>query len=473
MEETTSFVAQPFPGSRSLIEQSIRRTGVTGETIQIMISSISKGTIKQYTSTLRCWWQFCINNKIDVFHLSIDLTLKFLTELYNSGVAYGSLNCARSALALIISPEIGSNGGIKIFFKVIGNLRPSKPRYDFTWDPSIVLNFLKELYPLENLSLTELTCKLVTLLALITAHRVKTLALIKLENIFRDETGFEIWITGRTKTSNKTKIQPVLHVPYFAEDEKVCAAKTLEAYLNKTNRLRNKISNLLITTKKPYKPATSQTISRWIKYTLEQSGLDNEIFETAHSTRHSSTSLANKKGINIDLIKSTAAPSNGPSTNMLLGQSCDPLEAPTAAPLPNVSLTASLVMAASTEIGEYKVNTGDVTVKQSFVNFNRASRVLLSTAVVDVIDKHGNTHLCRVLLDSGSESSFITAELCNKLGLVTKQTNISVSGIGQTNSKILKQTSVTIQARQRLLSLSLSIFCGGLNKSTEIRAISW
>lgn len=60
-----------------------------------------------------------------------------------------------------------------------------------------------------------------------------------------------------------------------------------------------------------------------------------------------------------------------------------------------------------------------------------SSRVLLSTALVDISDVHGNTHLCRVMLDSGSESSFITQNLCEKLGLKRFSTNISISGINQ------------------------------------------
>ncbi|KAH1028378.1 hypothetical protein HUJ05_001735, partial [Dendroctonus ponderosae] len=68
-------------------------------------------------------------------------------------------------------------------------------------------------------------------------------------------------------------------------------------------------------------------------------------------------------------------------------------------------------------------------------------RVLLSTAIVDVLDSDGNMHSCRVMLDSGSESSFITEQMFNKLNLCTTSTNISVSGICLVTSKVALDTS--------------------------------
>lgn len=48
---------------------------------------------------------------------------------------------------------------------------------------------------------------------------------------------------------------------------------------------------------------------------------------------------------------------------------------------------------------------------------NNASRVFFSTAIVDVYDYKGEIHGCRILLDSGSQLSFITEKFVNKLQL--------------------------------------------------------
>nr|CAH7744532.1 unnamed protein product [Callosobruchus chinensis]CAH7758162.1 unnamed protein product [Callosobruchus chinensis]CAH7759504.1 unnamed protein product [Callosobruchus chinensis] len=87
-----------------------------------------------------------------------------------------------------------------------------------------------------------------------------------------------------------------------------CIDNNLEIFsvTQKTEQLRNsQTNNLLITFKKPYKNASSQSISRWVKCMLKLCGIDTDIF-TAHSTRHAATSAAALKGISIDTIRCSA-----------------------------------------------------------------------------------------------------------------------------------------------------------------------
>ncbi|XP_041973369.1 uncharacterized protein LOC121729047 [Aricia agestis] len=81
----------------------------------------------------------------------------------------------------------------------------------------------------------------------------------------------------------------------------------LEDYLQTTSNLRTDetADNLLPSYKKPHKRVTSQTISRWIKQTLAESGVDVGVF-CAHSTRHASTSAAASAGVCVDTIRRTA-----------------------------------------------------------------------------------------------------------------------------------------------------------------------
>ena len=247
-----------------------------------MIASLTKTTLKQYNSGLKLWWVFCVRNNWNIYTKSIPMVLKFLGDQYEKGASYGTLNCIRSALALILSPDLGTDYQIKRFFKGVQHLRPNCPRYNCIWDPSTVLRYLSLLFPNENISLELLTQKLATLLALITAHRVQTLSLIEIGNIFKKPEGFDILISQRIKTSGIGRLQPVLHIPFFTEKPSLCAANTLQAYLTKTLLLRNQEhKKLFITTKKPYREATSQSISRWIKTTLEKSGIDVRKFSAA------------------------------------------------------------------------------------------------------------------------------------------------------------------------------------------------
>lgn len=114
-----------------------------------------------------------------------------------------------------------------------------------------------------------------------------------------------IRVPARLKTSAPGRFQPLLSFSRFTERANLCIIGLLEHYLRRTKDLRSKDSdNLFISFKRPYKPIGVQTISRWIRQTLIDCGVDN--FFTAHSTRHASTSFAAKKGISVDLIKKAA-----------------------------------------------------------------------------------------------------------------------------------------------------------------------
>nr|CAH7748607.1 unnamed protein product [Callosobruchus chinensis] len=51
--------------------------------------------------------------------------------------------------------------------------------------------------------------------------------------------------------------------------------------------------------------ATTQTLGRWVKSVLVESGIDTKKF-TAHSTRHAATSAAARKGLHFDTIRLAA-----------------------------------------------------------------------------------------------------------------------------------------------------------------------
>lgn len=84
---------------------------------------------------------FCEKRNIDCFCAAPMLILDFLTEDFNAGASYGSLNSARSAIAAISEGVIGKDLAVQRFVKGVFKLRPSKPRYTHTWNPECVLIF--------------------------------------------------------------------------------------------------------------------------------------------------------------------------------------------------------------------------------------------------------------------------------------------------------------------------------------------
>lgn len=271
-----------------------------------MISSLTPSTLKQYNKPLVLWWKFCREKSIDINEASTPQILEFLSTTFKNLNSYGTLNSYRSAISLVISRDIGNDPEIRRFCKGAAVEKPQKPKYNFTWDTSPVLSYLSKLYPNEDISLEELSKKLVTILALITAQRVQTLSKIRLENIkFVGREKAIIFISDRIKTSGRNPIQPTLEIPKFPENQNLCALSTLQNYISRTKQIRGHSDYLILTIKKPHHSAQSQTISRWIKDVLKESGIDTSIF-SAHSTRHASTSAAERKGINLDIIRKTA-----------------------------------------------------------------------------------------------------------------------------------------------------------------------
>lgn len=277
-----------------------------------MMASLSNNSMKQYDVCLKKWWTFCKGSDINMYEASVPSVIYFLTQIFNNGGQYGTLNSYRSALSLILGKNISKDDRIIRFFKGVFRLRPPRPKYDVTWDTNCVLNFLRFKFPNEQLSLDEISKKCVTLLALTTAHRVQTLSKINIENINIMSSKIIIKIPDLIKTSHVGSKQPLLTLPFFNESVEICPANTLVFYLNKTKDLR-KSGILFISPKKPHSSVSTQTLSRWIKCTLSDSGLDVSVF-SAHSTRHAATSRAHALGVNIDEIRRTAGWSGSSET---------------------------------------------------------------------------------------------------------------------------------------------------------------
>lgn len=231
--------------------------------------------------------------------------LNFLTERFQNGAAYGTLNSLKSALSLLLDNELGCNKDISRFFRGIYKLRPSLPKYKETWDPNIILEYISNFFPNEGLDLQMISKKLLILLALTTAQRLQTFSLITIDNIHITESNIKIRVPQQIKTSKLNNFQPLLNLPFFKEKESICPAKTLSDYLGLTRSLRKDHNRLFVICKKPHSPASTHTLSRWIKDILYEAGVDTSVF-SAHSTRHAATSCANRKGLNINLIKTTA-----------------------------------------------------------------------------------------------------------------------------------------------------------------------
>ncbi|XP_018314293.1 uncharacterized protein, partial [Mycetomoellerius zeteki] len=75
-----------------------------------------------------------------------------------------------------------------------------------------------------------------------------------------------------------------------------------------------------------------------------------------------------------------------------------------------------------------------------------SSQVLLSTAALLIYDSQGRPHKCRAILDSGSQSNFITRRLSDKLELSPEFINKTITGISDVPICAIQQADATIKS---------------------------
>ncbi|VEN52687.1 unnamed protein product, partial [Callosobruchus maculatus] len=303
---------RPTPSGSEVIEQAFIRQGIDAIAAKIMLASISDSTLKQYSHTYKLWYKYCTENKVSLYGASVSEVIQFLRQLYlNGNQLYGTFNSHRSALSLILHQDLSNNPLLKRFLKGIARKRPQTPRYNYTWDPGVVLRYLEGVEGSSSLKL--LSRKAVTLLALVTGGRLQTISLIRLSNIVSSAEQIQIYITDRIKTTFASKTQPCLHIPFFPGNKSICPASTLLNYIDATEGLRQNEDYLFLTYAGKHRRATKETISRWVKCTLKEAGVDTSLFKP-HSTRHSASSAAKRAGVSIEEICRTAGWSEGTAT---------------------------------------------------------------------------------------------------------------------------------------------------------------
>ena len=109
-------------------------------------------------------------------------------------------------------------------------------------------------------------------------------------------------IRDKLKTTRPGKhIAPIEILPYPA-DEKLCPVAYIREYIFQTQSLRQH-QQLLVSYQKPHKAVSNATVSRWVKITLANAGMDMGTF-SAHSSRSASTTCGLLAGIPLkDVLK--------------------------------------------------------------------------------------------------------------------------------------------------------------------------
>ncbi|XP_066015488.1 uncharacterized protein [Pocillopora verrucosa] len=170
----------PITGETDSLGMSFERKifedrGFSKKTTDIIMHSWRDSSRKQYDVHIRKWILLCSARKIDLIYTNITDALEFLAAIFDQKLSYSSINSACSTLSTILQTSsncnytFGEHPDVKRFMKGVYQNRPPMPRYNKTWDVNVVLQNLRGMGKATELSINELTLKLVMLIVLTTA----------------------------------------------------------------------------------------------------------------------------------------------------------------------------------------------------------------------------------------------------------------------------------------------------------------
>lgn len=240
----------------------------------------------------------------------------FLTDAYEEGKAYNTINTYRSAISTrhptIDGHKVGRHPDIIRLMQGAFNTRPPVPRYADTWSVDPVLETIKGLGSNENMEMKILTGKLAMLMALTSAARGSELNKLKITNKRQEGRNMIFQLDTVTKTSRQGR--PLLKLKFvpYEKDVNLDVVQCCKVYEDRTRNWRiteEQKTFLFLGLIKPHKPVAPCTIARWLLLIMEKSGINVDQYK-AHSVRGAATSKAKEQGLSIPQIMRQADWSN-------------------------------------------------------------------------------------------------------------------------------------------------------------------
>jgi site-specific recombinase XerD len=238
----------------------------------------------------------------------VNEVLNFLAGLFQQQqLSYRTIGVYKSAISQTHDPvgsaSLGTLPIVSRFMKGIFRQDPPKPKLCTTWEVKVALSYMRGQKPAAELSLKELSHKLILLLALTSAARAHELAALDLAYLAEKEDSWEFVLDIHTKQSRPNHPGRKIFLPVYKECQHLCVVHTLKEYRKRTEAKRRS-SRLLLAMVSPHRPISSQTVSRWLRDALTSAGISPTY--SGHSTRSASTSAAAESGIALETILEAA-----------------------------------------------------------------------------------------------------------------------------------------------------------------------
>ena len=274
------------------------------------MASWRKGTFSNYSLYKSKWFKFASFNKVSPVEPPVQVALAFLTSLVRQGKSFNQICMARSILSSVINQQQNVNFGnisiVKGYMKGIFENNPTLPKFQFTWNVSLLFNYFRNMQEIQSLDIQKLTQKLVMLMALISGggQRVQTIHSIRISDIKILNNKVVTPIMSLIKQTKPTKHMAPLCFQTYSKEPRLCVVSHLTEYLKRTKSYRD-TDKLFLTCIKPYRSASKDIISRWCKSVIKESGISIHSY-TSHSSRAAASSYAKFRGASLSTIIQSA-----------------------------------------------------------------------------------------------------------------------------------------------------------------------
>jgi site-specific recombinase XerD len=292
-------------GGLESLRKSLEDKGISKESAVIMLGARSSGTTKGYESNFAIFSSWCGERSEDPFCCDLNVVLRYLTEMFEAGKAYRTINAHRSAISLfhkeVEGLKVGKHPDVCLLLKGVGKIRPPEAKYAQSWEVGRVLNYLRSLGENKSMSLRDLAQKTVVLVALVSIARSLELHRLRLDLVCEKEDLLIFQIPGIVKHSRQGKSNPPIIVHKFESESQICPMQAILDYRERTANVRKEVKQqaLFISSISPFNPLAKTTIANYIKQVLRKAGIDTGF--TAHSTRAAGSSKA-KGGVSVEVI---------------------------------------------------------------------------------------------------------------------------------------------------------------------------
>ena len=279
--------------------------GVSEASWDIIKAAWSQSTISSYGTVAKKWLQYTSDNGVSVIYPTVPQVVDFLVDINKKGGGHSTVATSRSFLSCFIHAEgrpIGEHPMLSKLVKRVKVINQPEEKNSYIWDPTTVIDTMAAWGPISDLTLEQLTKRTLMLFLLATGQRIQgAFQLLRKDMVIMDNS-IRIKYSTKMKSNDPAKNPLTLRFDKL-EEERVCVFTHLTSYLNREDTA-GAHPRTFGTVKTPVTPASSVTLSRLIRQTLTDTGIEEHF--RPYSVRSASTSAADRLNVPMDKILTSA-----------------------------------------------------------------------------------------------------------------------------------------------------------------------